>query len=111
MNDLGAVNLAALEELAAGRERKGFLDAQSADLEEAVTTLEDAIRRIDRETRELLRQTFESVNRHFGRCFRVFGGVERTGDDREEIPTPGAGDAHLRNAIPISTCSPEGKKH
>jgi chromosome segregation protein len=77
VNDLGAVNLAALEELAAGRERKGFLDAQSADLEEAVATLEDAIRRIDRETRELLRQTFESVNRHFGSLFPVlFGGGE-----------------------------------
>jgi chromosome segregation protein len=77
VNELGAVNLAALEELAAGRERKGFLDAQSADLEEAVTTLEDAIRRIDRETRELLRQTFDSVNRHFGSLFPVlFGGGE-----------------------------------
>src|SRR5258706_523565 len=75
MNELGAVNLAALEELASGRERKGFLDSQSADLEEAVSTMEDAIRRIDRETRELLRETFESVNRHFGSLFPVlFGG-------------------------------------
>jgi chromosome segregation protein len=75
MNELGAVNLAALEELASGRERKGFLDSQTADLEEAVTTMEDAIRRIDRETRELLRETFESVNRHFGSLFPVlFGG-------------------------------------
>jgi chromosome segregation protein len=73
--ELGAVNLAALDELKASQERKGFLDAQSADLEEAVTTLEDAIRRIDRETRELLRETFESVNRHFGSLFPVlFGG-------------------------------------
>ena len=77
VNELGAVNLAALDELASGRERKGFLDAQSADLDEAVTTLEDAIRRIDRETRELLRQTFDSVNRHFGSLFPVlFGGGE-----------------------------------
>jgi chromosome segregation protein len=77
MNELGAVNLAALDELATGRERKGFLDAQSADLEEAVATMEDAIRRIDRETRELLRETFDSVNRHFGSLFPVlFGGGE-----------------------------------
>jgi chromosome segregation protein len=75
--ELGAVNLAALDELAASRERKGFLDAQSADLEEAVVTLLEAIRRIDRETRELLRDTFESVNRHFGTLFPVlFGGGE-----------------------------------
>jgi len=75
--ELGAVNLAALEELKTSSERKGFLDSQSADLEEAVNTLEDAIRRIDRETRELLRETFESVNRHFGSLFpMLFGGGE-----------------------------------
>ena len=75
--ELGAVNLAALEELATSKERKGFLDAQATDLEEAVRTLEDAIRKIDRETRELLRETFESVNRHFGSLFpTLFGGGE-----------------------------------
>ena len=84
--ELGAVNLVALEELKTNSERKGFLDSQSADLEEAVTTLEDAIRRIDRETRELLRETFESVNRHFGSLFpMLFGGGEArlimTGDE------------------------------
>jgi chromosome segregation protein len=77
INELGAVNLAAVEELASSRERKEFLDAQSTDLEEAVKTLEDAIRRIDRETRELLRETFDSVNRHFGALFPIlFGGGE-----------------------------------
>jgi chromosome segregation protein len=77
ITELGAVNLAALEELKTSSERKGFLDSQSADLEEAANTLEDAIRRIDRETRELLRETFESVNRHFGSLFpMLFGGGE-----------------------------------
>ena len=72
---LGAVNLAALEELQVGQERKRYLDAQSLDLTEAMTTLEDAIRRIDRETRERLQQTFDEVNRHFGEMFpALFGG-------------------------------------
>jgi chromosome segregation protein len=72
---LGAVNLAALEELQAGQERKNYLDAQSLDLTEAMTTLEDAIRRIDRETRERLQHTFDEVNRHFGQMFpALFGG-------------------------------------
>jgi chromosome segregation protein len=72
---LGAVNLAALEELNAARERKVYLDTQSADLEQALETLESAIRRIDRETRELLANTFEEVNRHFGEMFpSLFGG-------------------------------------
>ena len=75
INELGAVNLAALEELRTSQERKTFLDAQSADLEEAVTTLEDAIRRIDRESRELLRETFETVNGHLAKLFpTLFGG-------------------------------------
>src|SRR6266513_3074850 len=77
ITDLGAVNLAALDELRSSQERKGFLDSQAADLEEAGHTLEDAIRRIDRETRELLRETFDSVNRHFGSLFpTLFGGGE-----------------------------------
>ena len=72
---LGAVNLAALDELAAARERKGFLDAQMADLLSAITTLEDAIRKIDAETRDLLMGTFNQVNEHFGRMFpSLFGG-------------------------------------
>jgi chromosome segregation protein len=72
---LGAVNLAALEELSTARERKQFLDAQTKDLTEAMTTLEDAIRKIDAETRDLLGSTFQTVNEHFGRMFpELFGG-------------------------------------
>lgn len=74
---LGPVNLAALEELETARERKGFLDAQSADLNQAIGTLEDAIRRIDGETREQLKQTYDTVNAHFGTLFpQLFGGGE-----------------------------------
>lgn len=83
---LGAVNLAALDELAIARERKTFLDAQSADLNEAINTLEDAIRKIDGETRELLGGTFKVVNDHFSRMFpELFGGgnakLVMTGDE------------------------------
>ena len=74
---LGAVNLAALDELEAARERKSYLDAQSEDLTQAMETLENAIRRIDRETRELLQATFDSVNKSFGELFPIlFGGGE-----------------------------------
>ena len=84
--ELGAVNLAALQELETARERKGYLDAQAADLAEAMETLENAIRRIDRETRDLLQTTFDTVNGHFGRLFpELFGGgraeLVMTGDE------------------------------
>jgi len=86
INALGAVNLAALDELTASRERKTFLDAQNADLVEAMTTLEDAIHKIDLETRDLLASTFDQVNGHFGRMFpELFGGgnakLVMTGDE------------------------------
>ena len=75
--ELGAINMAALEELTASQERKQFLDAQAADLGAALETLENAIRRIDRETRDLLQTTFDTVNRHFGAMFpALFGGGE-----------------------------------
>ena len=86
MQELGAVNLAALEELAAATERKSFLDQQAGDLIEAMETLEDAIRKIDKETRDLLSETFGVVNGHFSRLFpKLFGGGEArlvmTGDE------------------------------
>ena len=73
--ELGAVNLAALDELAQARERKDYLDRQAADLTEAMATLESAIRQIDRESRALLQQTFDLVNTNFGKLFpALFGG-------------------------------------
>ncbi|MCV2348216.1 chromosome segregation protein SMC [Paucibacter sp. Y2R2-4] len=83
---LGAVNLAALDELTAARERKTFLDSQCTDLMSAMKTLEDAIHKIDLETRDLLGATFDQVNMHFGRMFPVlFGGGQAklvmTGDE------------------------------
>ena len=86
MAALGAVNLAALDELTTARERKTFLDAQVADLNDAIGTLQDAIHKIDLETRDLLGQTFNQVNEHFGRLFpTLFGGgtarLQMTGDE------------------------------
>ena len=84
--ELGAVNMAALQELETATERKGYLDMQAADLNEAMETLENAIRRIDRETRDLLQSTFDTVNGHFGQLFpELFGGgraeLVMTGDE------------------------------
>ncbi len=83
---LGAVNLAAVEELAQATERKRFLDAQNNDLLEAIGTLEGAIGRIDRESRDLLQDTFDRVNLHFSELFPIlFGGGQAklvmTGDE------------------------------
>ena len=100
---LGAVNLAALDELGVASERKQFLDAQSADLNEAMTTLVEAIRQIDAETRDLLAATFDAVNQHFGRMFpELFGG----GNARLVI----TGDEILDSGVQV-IAQPPGKKN
>ncbi|MFO7542573.1 MAG: chromosome segregation protein SMC [Thiobacillus sp.] len=83
---LGAVNLAALDELTQAQERAEYLAAQCADLLEAVATLEDAIHRIDQESRARLKATFDTVNEHMGELFpQLFGGGQArlilTGDE------------------------------
>ena len=83
---LGAVNLAALEELEASRNRQAYYQAQRADLEEAIATLEEAVRKIDRETRNLFNNTFNTLNDSLKALFpKVFGGgeawLELTEDD------------------------------
>ena len=79
-------NLAAVDEFKQESERKTYLDAQNAELEEALQTLEDAIRKIDRETRTRFRETFDLINSSLQELFpKLFGGghayLELTGDD------------------------------
>ena len=72
---LGPINLASIDELKEQTERKGYLDAQLADLTDALETLENAIRRIDRETRTRFKDTFDQVNAGIQEIFpRLFGG-------------------------------------
>ena len=83
---LGPINLAAIEEHEQHAERKRYLDAQHADLEEALATLDTAIQKIDRETRTRFRETFERVNDGLGKMFpRLFAGgtasLQLTGED------------------------------
>lgn len=83
---LGAINLAAIEEYEQQSERKRYLDAQDADLVEALETLENVIRKIDKETRTRFKDTFDQINAGLQALFpKVFGGgsayLELTGED------------------------------
>ncbi|MBU0620783.1 MAG: chromosome segregation protein SMC [Gammaproteobacteria bacterium] len=100
---LGAVNLAALEELQAAQERKDYLDAQAKDLNEAVETLEAAIRRIDKESRDLLMATYDEVNRHLSELFPILFG----GGDAKLVLT---GDEILDSGVQVMA-HPPGKKN
>ena len=83
---LGAINLAAIDEYQQQSERKRYLDAQNADLVEALDTLENVIRKIDKETRNRFKETFDQINSGIQALFpKVFGGgsayLELTGED------------------------------
>jgi chromosome segregation protein len=83
---LGAVNLAALDELAEARRRGDFLTEQADDLQLAMATLEQAIAKIDGETREMLQSTYDAVNQRMSEFFpTLFGGgraeLRLTGED------------------------------
>ncbi len=83
---LGAINLAAIDEYQQQSERKRYLDAQNADLVEALDTLENVIRKIDKETRSRFKETFDQINSGIQALFpKVFGGgsayLELTGED------------------------------
>ncbi|MDH3901146.1 MAG: chromosome segregation protein SMC, partial [Gammaproteobacteria bacterium] len=83
---LGPINLAAIDEYEEESKRKVYLDAQHADLVEALETLENAISKIDKETRARFKETYDKVNAGFQERFpRLFGGghayLELTGED------------------------------
>ncbi len=100
---LGAVNLAALEELQAAQERKVYLDAQAKDLNDAMETLEEAIRRIDKESRDMLLATYDAVNRNLSELFPIlFGG----GDARLVL----TGEEILDSGLQVMA-HPPGKKN
>lgn len=100
---LGAVNLAALEELQGAQERKLYLDAQAKDLNDAMATLEEAIRRIDKESRDLLMATYDAVNRNLSELFPIlFGG----GDARLVL----TGEEILDSGVQVMA-HPPGKKN
>ncbi|MFD2191182.1 chromosome segregation protein SMC [Pistricoccus aurantiacus] len=83
---LGAINLTAIEEFDQQSERRNYLEAQHAELSEALDTLDRAIRKIDQETRIRFKQTFDRVDTGLQRLFpKVFGGgtawLTLTGED------------------------------
>ena len=82
---LGAINLAAIQELEEATGRSSYLQEQHNDLASALDTLEEAMKKIDGETRELFKDTFDKVNTVFMDRFpKLFGGgeayLELTGD-------------------------------
>ena len=86
INNLGAINLAAIDELKDQKERKIYLDNQYDDLSKSVDTLENAIKTIDNETKAKFKEIFDQINNNLNSFFvKIFGGgkayLEMTDND------------------------------
>lgn len=75
IDSLGAINLAAIDELRDQNERKLYLDNQYNDLSKSVETLENAISKIDQETKSKFKEIFDQINNNLNNFFtKIFGG-------------------------------------
>lgn len=75
IDDMGEVNLTAIDEFRELEQRYTFLDAQMADLRTSLEGLQKAIAKINRTTRKRFRETFDQVNEKFQEVFpRLFRG-------------------------------------
>ena len=100
---LGAINLAAPEEIKEESSRKDDLDNQYSDLTEALDKLSGAIKKIDQETKTIFKDSFDSVNTKLKEMFpKLFGGgvAELTLTDDDAL-----------NAGVILMARPPGKKN
>ena len=100
---LGAINLAAPEEIEEESKRKEELDEQYNDLTEALEKLTGAIKKIDQETKTIFKESFDSVNSKLKEMFpKLFGGgvAELTLTEEDAL-----------NAGVILMARPPGKKN
>jgi chromosome segregation protein len=75
IDEMGPVNLVAIEEYEETEQRYQFLTKQSDDLVEAKAQLLEVINRINSQTQEMFKTTFEQIRNNFRTMFtEVFGG-------------------------------------
>ncbi|HYR76999.1 MAG TPA: chromosome segregation protein SMC [Pyrinomonadaceae bacterium] len=75
LENFGAVNMMALEELSESDERLAFLTTQRDDITKGIAATEEALREIKRRSRERFRDAFEKINQNFSELFKeLFGG-------------------------------------
>jgi chromosome segregation protein len=75
LENFGAINMLALEELAEIEERLTFLTAQRQDIIDGIAAAEAALKEIKQRSREKFREAFEAINRNFVEFFQeLFGG-------------------------------------
>ena len=75
LDNMGPVNMMALEEYQEAAQRHGFLETQRKDLTESIENTQNAIREIDTVSRQKFQEAFAAINVNFQVAFRkLFGG-------------------------------------
>jgi len=103
LENFGAVNMMALEELSEADERFAFLTTQREDITKGIAATEEALREIKRRSRERFRDAFEKINQNFSALF-----LELFGGGRGEMSLIDADD-ELESGIDI-VAQPPGKR-
>lgn len=88
LENFGAINMLALEELAEAEERLLFLTSQRQDIIDSIAAAEEALREIKERSRERFKDAFHSINANFVEFFtELFGGGrgEMTLQESEDI--------------------------
>ena len=75
LDNLGPVNVLALEEYKEAKQRLDFLETQQDDLLASISDTQDAIAEIDVVSRRKFQEAFDAINNHFSGVFQtLFGG-------------------------------------
>ncbi len=103
LEDIGPVNLGAIDEYKEVKDRYDFLNGQQNDLLEARSNLQQSMDELDQEVKGRFGQTFQQISASFSRLFPVvFGG----GNARFTLTDP---DNLLESGVEI-IAQPPGKK-
>ncbi len=112
LSKIGAVNLAAVAELAEVNERLEPLAQQTADIAASMQTLTEAIASIDETTKTLFMQTLDAVNNELVNLFaKVFGGGQaRLTLNTDEMPANAPKSEQWRAGLTLMA-QPKGKRN
>jgi len=103
LDNMGPVNMMALEEYQETAQRHEFLETQRKDLLESIANTEATIKEIDEFSRQKFQEAFERINENFQFTFRkLFGGGQAFMRLTDELNTAESG-------IDV-VASPPGKK-
>ena len=91
IDNLGPLNMMALEELQEAEERYEFLEGQRQDLLSSIEDMAQAIREIDQLSRLQFMEAFKAINAYFAESFRTLfgGGIGELRLSDEEDPDSG----------------------